>query len=277
VVCEELGAGRVSPLKKLEKKKIKNVRMEGELDLDSLLDDFGPAAPVQTPSIHESKVGSKAIVSPAVEIIPQDKFLAELTSGMQILINEGVFNDPSEIEQLTKGLSQLSSKNVDIPATIAPSAEQDDGFQTKIKDTIDQLRRSDDGHSKFSQGSDSIFPNVEGGTITNHINFSGDMASMMKNFEGLMESGEFEGLFEGIFDQFVSRDLLYEPLKVFKLFYLTPRICPQSILPGLKTTEKTLCLKTLQDMCSSMLLSSRSFQFLIPRPKLNQIRKRVSV
>lgn len=42
------------------------------------------------------------------------------------------------------------------------------------------------------------------------------MDQLMKEFEGLMESGDFEEMFQGIFDEFVSRDILYEPLKVKK-------------------------------------------------------------
>ena len=47
------------------------------------------------------------------------------------------------------------------------------------------------------------------------------MAKMMKELEGLMETGDFENMFSGMMEQLVSRDLLYEPLNdlSLKVFY----------------------------------------------------------
>jgi peroxin-19 len=39
------------------------------------------------------------------------------------------------------------------------------------------------------------------------------MEQMMKELDGLMESGDFEKVFGGFMEQLMSKDVLYEPLK----------------------------------------------------------------
>lgn len=67
------------------------------------------------------------------------------------------------------------------------------------------------------------------------------MAKMMKELEGLMETGDFENMFSGMMEQLVSRDLLYEPLKDLSLKVFLYSICEvltffSSILFGWKVT-----------------------------------------
>jgi peroxin-19 len=47
------------------------------------------------------------------------------------------------------------------------------------------------------------------------------MESMMKELEGLMESGDFEDMFGGLVNQLASRELLYEPMKDLRDKYPT--------------------------------------------------------
>lgn len=54
-------------------------------------------------------------------------------------------------------------------------------------------------------------------------NMDGDaMEQMMKELEGLMETGEFDEMFGGFMNQLASKDLLYEPMKDLstKVLYL---------------------------------------------------------
>jgi peroxin-19 len=39
------------------------------------------------------------------------------------------------------------------------------------------------------------------------------MEQMMKELEGMMDTGEFEDMFGGLMNQLASKDLLYEPMK----------------------------------------------------------------
>lgn len=39
------------------------------------------------------------------------------------------------------------------------------------------------------------------------------MAEMMKQMEGLVESGEFNNALEGMMEQLMTKDVLYEPMK----------------------------------------------------------------
>ena len=39
------------------------------------------------------------------------------------------------------------------------------------------------------------------------------MEQMMKELEGMMETGEFEDMFGGLVNQLASKDLLFEPMK----------------------------------------------------------------
>lgn len=39
------------------------------------------------------------------------------------------------------------------------------------------------------------------------------MAEMMRQMESLAENGEFENVLEGMMQQLMSKDLLYEPMK----------------------------------------------------------------
>lgn len=45
------------------------------------------------------------------------------------------------------------------------------------------------------------------------------MEAMMKELEGLMETGEFEDMFGGLVNQLASKDLLYQPMKDLSLKY----------------------------------------------------------
>ncbi|RKO85128.1 Pex19 protein, partial [Blyttiomyces helicus] len=71
-------------------------------------------------------------------------------------------------------------------------------FQEKISQTMNKLRDSSDKAEPPSPFGDFDDP---------------AMAQMMKELEGLMGTGDLDGVLEGVMEQMLSKELLQEPLK----------------------------------------------------------------
>jgi hypothetical protein len=108
-------------------------------------------------------------------------------------------------------LEQMGQLMAAAPAATGETAEVEPRpFQDTISQTLNKLKSSDsEAQQKVTSGGDDFSSMLSGMDGIDE----GAMEQMMKELEGLMETGEFEDMFGGLVNQLASKDLLYEPLK----------------------------------------------------------------
>ncbi|KAF9129254.1 Peroxisome chaperone and import receptor [Mortierella sp. 14UC] len=196
--------------------------VEDDLDddfLDGALDGFTsakPAAPVKPTATQKadsaaaSTTSSKPAKTPESLLLnPEDledndeaamggldaEFSQQLASGMEELMKE--MNGNAELqksfEEMFKGLD-VNGKSTATAA--APKAAGAASFQDRIAKTMDKLKDSSDQvDAQVAEDSEEAL-----------------MAEMMKQMEGMAEGGDFQNVLEGMMEQLMSKDILYEPM-----------------------------------------------------------------
>ncbi|KAG0215122.1 Peroxisome chaperone and import receptor [Mortierella sp. GBA30] len=211
----------------------KTTVVEDDLDddfLDGALDGFTTAKPV-TPvkptttqkaegtaaaSVASSSTSPKATRTPESLLLhPEDleedddagldggldaEFSRQLASGMEELMKE--MNGNSELqksfEEMFKGLDvNGKAPAATATATGSSSASKAGGsFQDRIAKTMDKLKDSSEQvEAQVAEDSEEAL-----------------MAEMMKQMEGMAEGGDFQNVLEGMMEQLMSKDILYEPM-----------------------------------------------------------------
>ncbi|KAG9072789.1 Peroxisome chaperone and import receptor [Linnemannia hyalina] len=203
-----------------EVKKNPTTVVEDDLDddfLDGALDGFTsakPAAPVKPTATQKvdsaaSTTSSKPAKTPESLLLnPEDledddeaavggldaEFSKQLASGMEELMKE--MNGNTELqksfEEMFKGLD-VNGKSTAAPTPKAASAAS---FQDRIAKTMDKLKDSSEQvDAQVAEESEEAL-----------------MAEMMKQMEGMAEGGDFQNVLEGMMEQLMSKDILYEPM-----------------------------------------------------------------
>ncbi|KAF9932884.1 Peroxisome chaperone and import receptor [Linnemannia zychae] len=199
-----------------EIKKTPATVVEDDLDddfLDGALDGFTsakPTAPVKPTATQKvdsaaSTTSSKPAKTPESLLLnPEDleeddeaamsgldaEFSKQLASGMEELMKE--MNGNAELqksfEEMFKGL------DINGKPTAAPKAAG--SFQDRIAKTMDKLKDSSDQvDAQVAEDSEEAL-----------------MAEMMRQMEGMAEGGDFQNVLEGMMEQLMSKDILYEPM-----------------------------------------------------------------
>ncbi|KAG0277261.1 Peroxisome chaperone and import receptor [Linnemannia exigua] len=198
--------------------------VEDDLDddfLDGALDGFTsakPATPVKPTATQKadsaaaSTTSSKPAKTPESLLLnPEDledddeaamggldaEFSQQLASGMEELMKE--MNGNAELqksfEEMFKGLD-VNGKSTASAAAAAPKAASTASFQDRIAKTMDKLKDSSDQvDAQVAEDSEEAL-----------------MAEMMKQMEGMAEGGDFQNVLEGMMEQLMSKDILYEPM-----------------------------------------------------------------
>ncbi|TPX59963.1 hypothetical protein SpCBS45565_g07621 [Spizellomyces sp. 'palustris'] len=195
--------------------------------LDDVLDDFTAPPPIVQPAVSSASGASSASADTGFD----DDFARQLASNMEHLFKESfgeegesanpeINNAMSKLLDTFKELQvasepaqssqqQQPSLSRDAPnseRTPAPKPTQQKSFQETIAQTMHKLRDSSD---KVEQqvAEDAKLASLTGGMSEEA------MEQMMKELEGMMSSGDFDGMFGGLMDQLMSKELLYEPMK----------------------------------------------------------------
>ncbi|KAF9168128.1 Peroxisome chaperone and import receptor [Actinomortierella ambigua] len=193
--------------------------------LDGALDGFvspKPAAPAKPASTKKAETStSKAAASsdkPArtPESIlfnpdeddedgmdPNDEFTKQLAAGMEDLMKEMSGNQELQksFEEMFKNLDVAGAGAPGSPSPSSPAAGGDKAaggsFQDRIAKTMDKLKdSSEQADAKAAEDSEEAL-----------------MAEMMRQMEGLAEGGDFQNVLEGMMEQLMSKDILYEPMQ----------------------------------------------------------------
>ncbi|KAF9436699.1 Peroxisome chaperone and import receptor [Entomortierella beljakovae] len=207
--------------------------VEDDLDddfLDGALDGFTsakPATTVKPASTKKAASSASASSAPKVEKTPESlllhpedladdddeiaggldaEFSQQMASGMEELMKEMNANPELQksFEEMFKGLDV----NGKAPAEPSGSSPRVGGagaasFQDRIAKTMDKLKDSSDQvEAKVAEESEDAL-----------------MAEMMKQMEGLAEGGDFQNVLEGMMEQLMSKDILYEPMLDLKTKY----------------------------------------------------------
>ncbi|KAF9942546.1 Peroxisome chaperone and import receptor [Mortierella antarctica] len=206
--------------------------VEDDLDddfLDGALDGFTsakPATPVKptvtqkaegaaAASATSSSTSPKATRTPESLLLhPEDleddedsldggldaEFSKQLASGMEELMKE--MNGNSELQKSFEEMFKGLDVNGKAPATgSSPSAtpatsKAGNNFQDRIAKTMDKLKDSSEQvEAQVAEDSEEAL-----------------MAEMMKQMEGMAEGGDFQNVLEGMMEQLMSKDILYEPM-----------------------------------------------------------------
>ncbi|KAI8052031.1 Pex19 protein family-domain-containing protein [Syncephalis plumigaleata] len=210
-------------------KTVDNVTVEDAEDLDDLLDDvldeFQTKANVSSskaaekqPANHDStsttttKKDEKSMLDDA---LLDDDITSE---GMEELIRQmGGDTDgdlQASMEQFfqhmqtgstandeTKTSSTSTKNSGTTSATNTNRNEKPQNFQDTITETMNRLRNSSDQAKTESK------------TASEDDGQDALMAEMLRQMEQLTDSGEFDGLIDGMMGQLMTRDVLYEPMK----------------------------------------------------------------
>ncbi|KAG0221224.1 Peroxisome chaperone and import receptor, partial [Actinomortierella wolfii] len=133
-----------------------------------------------------------------------DEFTKQLAAGMEDLMKEMSGN-----QELQKSFEEMF-KNLDLagagpPGSSSSSSPTPGGsgskpaggsFQDRIAKTMDKLKDSSEQvDAKVAEDSEEAL-----------------MAEMMRQMEGLAEGGDFQNVLEGMMEQLMSKDILYEPM-----------------------------------------------------------------
>ncbi|KAG0315272.1 Peroxisome chaperone and import receptor [Dissophora globulifera] len=207
--------------------------VEDDLDddfLDGALDAFTsakPTAPVKLTATQKaaSTAGassSSSSTSPRAERTPESlllnpedlvddddeealggldaEFSKQLASGMEELMKEMNGNPELQksFEEMFKGLdvngkAPATAATVESAGSSKPAAAS---FQDRIAKTMDKLKDSSEQvDAQVAEESEEAL-----------------MAEMMKQMEGMAEGGDFQNVLEGMMEQLMSKDILYEPM-----------------------------------------------------------------
>ncbi|EPZ33592.1 hypothetical protein ROZALSC1DRAFT_27828 [Rozella allomycis CSF55] len=167
--------------------------MDNDDDLDLLLDealeDFNKE--VEPPKLEvDDSIGNS------------QEFLDELSKGMESLLKDNNLNDDNEefSNMVKKVFGKESNKNLE-------EVNIEDDFQSKIDTMMERLKQSQE-EVKNSAGDNKLFGEDE----------------MLNNlFENLLndkvDDVESSGLLDGLLENFLTKDVLYEPMKDLALQY----------------------------------------------------------
>ncbi|KAG0355393.1 Peroxisome chaperone and import receptor [Podila minutissima] len=205
----------------------KNPTVEDDLDddfLDGALDGFTaakPATPVKPTSTKKAE-GAKSpkndnnaartpealLLNPELNEDNDDDILSEtdaevqksMAMGMEELMREMSSNSELQktFEEMFKGMDlDLEKKGASEPPDAqAKTPEPAGSFQDRIAKTMDKLKDSSEQvEAQVAQDSEEAL-----------------MAEMMKQMEGMAEGGDFQNVLEGMMEQLMSKDILYEPM-----------------------------------------------------------------
>ncbi|KAF9185220.1 Peroxisome chaperone and import receptor [Haplosporangium sp. Z 767] len=214
--------------------------VEEDLDddfLDGALDGFTsakPATPVKPTATQKAgpAAASTSTTSPKVARTPESlllhpedlsdddsgdldtEFSKQLAAGMEELMKE--MNGNTELqksfEEMFKGLDVNGKvSGTEAPATSSAAANTQgsktaagaSSFQDRIAKTMDKLKDSSEQvEAQVAEDSEEAL-----------------MAEMMKQMEGMAEGGDFQNVLEGMMEQLMSKDILYEPMLDLKQKY----------------------------------------------------------
>ncbi|KAF9977296.1 Peroxisome chaperone and import receptor [Actinomortierella ambigua] len=121
-----------------------------------------------------------------------DEFTKQLAAGMEDLMKEmnGNENLQKTFEEMFKSVESATAGSTSSPATGG-------SFQDRIAKTMDKLKdSSEQADAKAAESSDEAL-----------------MAEMMRQMEGMAEGGDFQNVLEGMMEQLMSKDILYEPMQ----------------------------------------------------------------
>ncbi|KAF8939702.1 Peroxisome chaperone and import receptor, partial [Dissophora ornata] len=145
------------------------------------------------------------------------EFSQQLASGMEELMKE--MNGNPELQKSFEEMFKGLDVNGKAPATSTSSAAEAAGvaglagaspkaggagsFQDRIAKTMDKLKDSSEQvDAQVAEESEEAL-----------------MAEMMKQMEGMAEGGDFQNVLEGMMEQLMSKDILYEPMLDLKQKY----------------------------------------------------------
>ncbi|KAG0169582.1 Peroxisome chaperone and import receptor [Apophysomyces sp. BC1034] len=170
---------------------------DSDLDdlLDDVLDDFNDLS-----TKEKDTPPPKAESTDAAElddVLDSDEFARQLAAGMEELMGQ----DPEMKNVFEQVWSSLETPGTPEPTKIPPTAGAAAGssssFQDKIAQTMDKLKESSkEVDTSIADTSEDAF-----------------MTELMRQMESLTENGEFEHVLEGMMQQLMSKDMLYEPMK----------------------------------------------------------------
>ncbi|KAJ3106423.1 Peroxisome chaperone and import receptor [Phlyctochytrium planicorne] len=181
--------------------------------LDDALDSFqAPAKPAA--AVAPTDAEEKA--EPSEEFMDEE-FAKQLAAGMEQLMKglggEGLDGGDVAPEEFKAAMDQIllnSMKSLNVkdegPSTTSGGSQKVEtpavggSFKTKISETLHKMRDSSDKvDAQIAEGAPGL---DEAG-----------MEQMMKDLEAMMGGGDFENMFEGLMEQIMSKELLYEPMK----------------------------------------------------------------
>ncbi|KAF8982835.1 Peroxisome chaperone and import receptor [Entomortierella lignicola] len=209
--------------------------VEDDLDddfLDGALDGFTaakPAAPIKpaatqkaastsTSSSSKPEKTPESLLLHPEDLVDEDDedlegldsdFSKQLASGMEELMKEMNANPELQksFEEMFKGLD-VNGKAPGEPsssssAAASPKVGSAGSFQDRIAQTMDKLKDSSEQvDAKVAEESEEAL-----------------MAEMMRQMEGMAEGGDFQNVLEGMMEQLMSKDILYEPMLDLKQKY----------------------------------------------------------
>ncbi|KAJ3213530.1 hypothetical protein HK099_007352 [Clydaea vesicula] len=199
--------------------------------LDDILDEFDndtlPSTTTNTQKSFSKEVKSSGNKTSASEVsameLEEAKFLAELQKNMEEMLKGNL--DNNQADEITRDIKEFSkelfktenkenldsrnSSNISKNSNNKDNAIDNTTLQSKITDTINLLN---DSKSKVTEEFNENKP---------FLSDMGNMEQMMKDLEGLMSTGEMDSMFnfDKMLQNFISRDLLFEPMKELSLKY----------------------------------------------------------
>lgn len=155
------------------------------------------------------------------DLLDQEEFAKQLAAGMEELM--GRINQDQEMkdtfEKIWKSFEEAESSTTSNSREGAGPSRPNQSFQETIAQTMNKLKDSSKqvdvskkkrGHYRHAatkmEGYQSSI--AEEGQMDDAF-----MAEMMRQMESLAENGEFENVLEGMMQQLMSKELLYEPMK----------------------------------------------------------------
>ncbi|KAG9289164.1 hypothetical protein G9A89_022473 [Geosiphon pyriformis] len=176
--------------------------VEDDEDLDDLLDNVLDNFSTVSSSTSEST----SFTTPPVPSNPSsstdqessngsnEEFVDQLSANMEALVNG--LGDINELRETFEAL--LKSGESDFDGSLhTEEGSNKKSFQEQINQTINKLQKSSDQvDAEISEEANEEF-----------------LAEMMKQMENLADNAEFQNAFDGMMEQFTSKDILYEPIK----------------------------------------------------------------